>query len=318
MIDTIYVEEEAYAYEKTREILARFSGARVIECSRYGEVFNRKQQQFRLQKKNPALILAVKHGKRVLPIPDGYSIGNKHNFYFSHLLNCPFDCSYCFLQGMYRSAHFVLFVNFEDFQSDIQLACSEEKTTFFSGYDGDSLALEHISHFTTSFIPFFSKLERAEMELRTKSVAINHLLEQNPPSNVIVAYSLNPDPVAKRYEPKTPSLRMRMNAIKKLQERGWKIGLRFDPVLFVENFEHHYSTFFQDVFAQVPEPHSVTLGSFRMPKELYKQIRSAAPNNLVVAADTDEQKILSFCSNEIRKHIKEERFFPCQIVEQRL
>ncbi|SVD49612.1 uncharacterized protein METZ01_LOCUS402466, partial [marine metagenome] len=47
--------------------------------------------------------------------PEGYGIGGKNNYYFSHMLNCIYDCRYCFLQGMYRSAHYVLFVNYDEF-----------------------------------------------------------------------------------------------------------------------------------------------------------------------------------------------------------
>ena len=35
------------------------------------------------------------------------------------MLNCLYDCRYCFLQGMYRSANYVLYVNYEDFTKDI-------------------------------------------------------------------------------------------------------------------------------------------------------------------------------------------------------
>ena len=31
------------------------------------------------------------------------------------MYNCLFDCRYCFLQGMYNSSNFVIFVNYEDF-----------------------------------------------------------------------------------------------------------------------------------------------------------------------------------------------------------
>ena len=96
-------------------MLARYADAEIILCDRYGEIFNPKSQNFRLQKQNPALILAQKHKGHVLPAPEGYGLGSEKNYYFSHMLNCVYDCRYCFLQGMYQSAHYVVFVNFEDF-----------------------------------------------------------------------------------------------------------------------------------------------------------------------------------------------------------
>ncbi|RKZ48346.1 MAG: DNA photolyase, partial [Gammaproteobacteria bacterium] len=88
MIETIYIEEEVAAHPRTLEILARFPDARQIHCQRYGEIFNRKAQSFRLQKQQPALILANKHKGFVLPAPENYGIGVKDNYYFSHMMNC--------------------------------------------------------------------------------------------------------------------------------------------------------------------------------------------------------------------------------------
>ena len=119
MIDTIYVEEDVLDHPRTHAISERHPSAVKIPISRYGEVFNRNQQSFRLQKRKPSLIVAAKRPPHVLSAPDGYGIGSHQNYYFSHVLNCLYDCRYCFLQGMYRSAHYVVFVNYEDFQDSI-------------------------------------------------------------------------------------------------------------------------------------------------------------------------------------------------------
>ena len=152
MIDTIYIEEEISQHPRTQEILSRFPQAVTISCERYGEVFNRRAQNFRLQKRKPALILARKHDGFVLETPAGYGIGGQQNYYFSHMLNCVYDCRYCFLQGMYQSAHYIVFVNYEDFAKEIQHQSFQDGNTyFFSGYDCDSLALDQV----TGFIDFF-------------------------------------------------------------------------------------------------------------------------------------------------------------------
>ena len=155
MIHTLYIEEAIRAHPRVRAIVERFARATIVPITRYGEVFNRNQQSFRLQKKNPALILAEKKSNQVLSAPEGYGIGSARNFYFSHVLNCLYDCRYCFLQGMYRSAHYVLFVNYEDFQDQIVKTVAAhpgEDVYFFSGYDGDSLALESITGFVEAFL----------------------------------------------------------------------------------------------------------------------------------------------------------------------
>ena len=88
MSKRIYVERSVADHPRTRAVLKRYPRASIIEIERYGEVFNRRNQNFRLQKKQPALILADKFSSRVLPTPPGYGIGGENNFYFSHLLNC--------------------------------------------------------------------------------------------------------------------------------------------------------------------------------------------------------------------------------------
>ena len=40
--------------------------------------------------------------------------GNTNFYYCSTMMNCIYDCSYCYLKGMYPSGHMVLFVNIED------------------------------------------------------------------------------------------------------------------------------------------------------------------------------------------------------------
>ena len=119
MIHTLYIEEAVQDHPRTAEICAKFPQATQIPCRRYTEVFNRKGQNFRLQKRGPALILGHKFDTHVLEAPPGYGIGGQRNYYFSHMLNCIYDCRYCFLQGMYSSANYLLFVNYEDFHQAI-------------------------------------------------------------------------------------------------------------------------------------------------------------------------------------------------------
>lgn len=50
------------------------------------------------------------------------------------MFNCIYDCRYCFLQGMYSSANYVIFVNFEDFDKEIEEVIQDnkdKKITFF-------------------------------------------------------------------------------------------------------------------------------------------------------------------------------------------
>lgn len=330
MIDTIYIEEEANGLEKTQEILARFSRARKITIERYGEIFNPKAQSFRLQKNHPALILAVKNDGFVLPTPEHYGIGGENNFYFSHMMNCVYDCRYCFLQGMYQSANYVVFVNFTDFFAGISdqqkvLADSNQTGWFFSGYDCDSLALEPVTHFIDNALDKFATLPDAWLELRTKSTQIRPLLKREAMPNCVVAFSLSPEEIVNALEHKTASLEKRLQAAATLAERGWPIGLRFDPVIGTENFEDIYTRLFDRVFDSLPDTaiHSVSLGPFRLPKPFYKKLIQLYPEEPMFAVDMQnrdkmmsyeqdaEQRMLRFCRASILQKIPQEKFFPC-------
>jgi spore photoproduct lyase len=330
MIETIYIEENLLNHPRVQEITVRFPEAQRITCGRYGEVFNPKAQNFRLQKQRPALILAEKFKNFALPTPAHYGIGASKNYYFSHMLNCLYDCRYCFLQGMYHSAHYVLFVNYEDFQQDIRRIAAEhpgEAVHFFSGYDCDSLALEPVTGFATHFLPFFAELPNAWLELRTKSTQIRTLLAREPLPRCVVAFSLSPEQIAEKVEHKAPSLQKRLDAIGKLQEHGWSIGLRFDPIIFQSDYQRQYRQFFDQVFACVNQKrlHSVSLGSFRLPEHYFKKARRLYPDEKLFAGPLQcsqgmvgyeqaiEEEIIRFCSDLLSNYISDKQLFPCTL-----
>ena len=321
MFQSIYIEESVRDNPLTAKICQKFSKIPAIPCTRYGEIFNRHNQNFRLQKSNPSLILAKKCGNLVLPTPKSYGIGHAHNFYFSHLFNCPFDCRYCFLQGLYNSAHYVLFVNYDDFEQAIAEK-AQENSCFFSGYDSDSLALESVTGFLSHFLPFFKKLG-ASVEMRTKSTNVAPLLRMEAFSQAILAFSLNPKRIAEALEHRAPSLPRRLEAIDKLQKKGWQIGLRFDPLIYCSDFREQYGTFFQEVFQTVRQEtlHSVTLGPFRLPKGIYKKMAQLYPEEKLFAhsiADEEglvsytqevEKQLVDYCQGELLKYIPASKLF---------
>ena len=326
MFESIYIEDGVRELASAQKIISNFPAATQISCQRYSEVFNRKAQNFRLQKKKPALILANKFDNFILPVPEGYGIGARHNFYFSHMLNCVYDCRYCFLQGMYRSANYVLFVNFEDFKDAMKQKIESlkgEQVHFFSGYDCDSLAFEPLTHFAEFFLPFFKNNPTASLELRTKSTQIRSLLNTEAIENCIIAFSLTPDEIAQTVEHKAPTIERRLEAMSKLQSKGWNIGLRFDPLIFQSNYNEIYKELFDNVFSQLDQSkiHSVSLGSFRLPKNYFQTLSRLYPDEKLFASPLEESdgiisykkslqtELHAFCSNKILQYIPTEKFY---------
>ncbi|NND92765.1 MAG: DNA photolyase [Granulosicoccus sp.] len=326
-MDTIYIERSVLSHPRALRICNRFPDARHITIERHSDLFNARSQDFRQQKKNPSLILAYKAGKRVHATPPGYHIGGQHNYYFSHMLNCIYDCRYCFLQGMYQSANHVVFVNSEDFMTDIRSTAGQHSADswYFSGYDCDSLALDPVTQFVDDCLDHFSELPNAWLELRTKSTQIRPLLKRAALPNVVVAYSVSPQPIIAAEEHGTPSLAKRLDALGRLQAHGWKIGLRFDPLLHADNFNDLYGEMFDTVFRQLDMSavHSVSLGVFRLPRGFHKRLVRLYPDARLLAAPIEQRGAMmsypeattdamrSFCLARLKTAIRPEQLFPC-------
>ncbi len=327
----IYVEKSIKHHPRTKRILERFGvHAKVIECEHYREVFNPKSQNFRVQKQNPALILAAKPGNLVLPTPEGFGIGGSQNYYFSHMLNCMYDCRYCFLQGMYNSANYVVFINYEEFMQAIADVISQSsddnKIYFFSGYDADSLAYEPVTGFLEAFLPFFAKYPQAILEIRTKSANVNAILSQPVVANAVIAFSFTPTEISEAVEHKVPSVAKRIVAMKALAEKGWSIGLRLDPLIYASNFDELYAQLIDSIFAQVPinAIHSVSVGPLRFPAKMYQKLVSLYPKDKLLAhplqrrqknytySEAHEKEMKAFVLNHMAKYVPETLIFECQ------
>ncbi len=330
MIETIYVEKAIKNHPRTKLILEKFKKSRIISINKYGEIFNKRNQNFRIQKTNPCLILAYKKDSFVLPAPKGFGIGSSNNFYFSHMYNCIYDCRYCFLQGMYSSANYVVFVNFEDFDNAIKKTIKNNngsKITFFSGYDCDSLALENVTGFAKHILSFFKTYSQIEIEFRTKSIQKEPFLSMKPMQNVILAYSLMPELMSNSLDNKAPSISKRIRVISELASKGWKIGLRFDPLIFGQNWKELYRELLENIFKNITPNnlHSVSFGSLRFPKKMFKNIFKLYPkeplftspfslNNKMISYDIEiEEEMTSFCKNLSLKYINEDQIFKCSI-----
>ena len=329
MVSRVYVEAEIRQHPRTLQLLERMRQLPVIEIDHYGEVFNPRAQNFRLQKKNPAIIIARKNKGHALAAPEGYGLGGDHNYYFSHMLNCIYDCRYCFLQGMYQSAHQVLFINYEDFGEAMrQIAARHagQAVWFYSGYDCDSLANEPMTRFADYFIPLVASIDNAWMELRTKSTQVRALLKQQPVERVVTAFSFSDQFSHSRLEHGVPSIAKRIAAMQRLIDAGWKVGLRFDPVVYHRDYQAEFSALLEQVFGAIDAQamHSVSLGSFRLTRDHFRSASRLYPEEPLFAQDMvlengivsyplqREREMIGFCEAELMQHIPRQAYHPCE------
>ena len=227
----IYVEKEAFGYPLTKKILEKFPNSKIIELDTYKEIFSKGNQNFIMQKKSPKLILAVKkenylyEGAKVCE-----NFGNDNFYYTSSVINCIYNCEYCYLQGVYTSANIVIFVNIEDCFHEIEKILQEKSMYICISYDTDLLALEGITGLVEQWYDFVSKNCNLKIELRTKSSSIKALKNLKPLDNFILAWTLSPENFAVEHEKGAVSLEQRLKATKEMLEKGWKVRICFDPV----------------------------------------------------------------------------------------
>ena len=224
---------------RTQRILEQFPKAIVVEIEHYKDVFCRKGQNYTLQHKSQNLILAAKKGNLIYQgAPVCQSFGNEHFYYTSCMMNCVYDCEYCYLKGMYPSGNLVVFVNLEDYFEKIEEILKQHSMYLCISYDTDLLAFESVLGYTSEWISFQEKNPNLQVEIRTKSMGLLHFSCLKPVSGIIFAVTLSPQTVIDAYEHGTPSFDMRLSCVAEAQKKGFSVRLCFDPMIYCPDLEY--------------------------------------------------------------------------------
>lgn len=264
----------------TDRLLQRFSRAEVVWIDDYQEIFSRSGQDFGNQKKSPKLIIARKKRDFLYPGNEYVQDFRYRNFFYNALvLNCPYDCHYCYLQGMYRSANQVVFVNQEDYFGAVDEALnrlpSTEAMCLALSYDTDLLALEGMLGLVSDWLSFIRGRDRLHVEVRTKSAAFGHLKDTEPCDRMVFAWTLSPQIIVERYETMTPSLLSRLRSASKAQDDGWPLRLCFDPMIWIPDWRRCYGEMLEAAFSEIDpaKVKDVSVGVFRLNAEYYKKMK---------------------------------------------
>lgn len=281
----IYVEEQAYFHKETKKLLKRFQGASILPIRHYKDIFSRNNQSFPMQKKSQGLILAIKEEPFLYQgSPVCQNFGNQHFYYTSMVMNCIYNCEYCYLQGMYVSGNLVVFVNLEDaFSQTVQLL-KEHPVYLCVSYDTDLLGLEGILNQSAQWIDFAGKHSDLTIEIRTKSANYQALESIKPIDNVILAWTLSPQSIIDQFEHGTPSFYLRLLAIEQALKAGWKVRICFDPMIYHDNWKISYEEMVHAVFRRIsPEKITdVSIGIFRVSTTYLKKMRKQSPSSSVL------------------------------------
>ena len=166
----IYIESAALDYPVTQRILSALPRAEVIPIRHYKDVFDRGGQDAAAQKAAPDLILAVKRDTFLYDGSDNcQTFGAPKAYYAVPAMNCPFDCQYCFLKGMYPSANIVIFVNIGDCLNEIRERAKSGPAQISLSYETDLVAIEYLTGYVSAFASLAPEVPDLTLEIRTKA-----------------------------------------------------------------------------------------------------------------------------------------------------
>jgi spore photoproduct lyase len=277
-----YIEEEILESSKVQQIVKTWKPIKIIPIKDYNDVFQRRGGVFQIQKNAQQVILAKKKDNFIYKA--SYMVpqyDSESAYYNNQVMNCIYNCAYCYLQGMYLSPHLVIFTNTEDFFQPVTELTKNNNVYLCLSYDSDLLALESRLGFSQDWIEYTKSNPNLQIELRTKSAYTSHLVSQSPCERVIIAFSLSTEFQIQSSEEHTPSLNARLNAIQKWMENGWKVRICLDPILYEPDWRKNGEKFLNTLQAQIDwnKIDSINFGMFRMPKQIYNQFQLSGQDN---------------------------------------
>ncbi|MBP1687579.1 MAG: photolyase [Deltaproteobacteria bacterium] len=209
----------------------------------------------------------------------------------SFAANCPFDCSYCFLQDyLANNTAIKAFSNVGDGLSEIDAVLRAHPDRTFrigTGELADSLALDHLTDLSRELVPFFAERPNGLLELKTKSTGVDNLLDLDPKERTVVSWSLNATRIMATEEDGTASLEERLHAARRVQAAGYRVGFHFDPIIAHEGWEDGYRQVIERVFRRLDTRRVawVSLGSLRMTPGLKAAIKARPNPSLVLTGE---------------------------------
>ncbi|MFP4549710.1 MAG: radical SAM protein [Spirochaetales bacterium] len=300
--ERIYVERDAADHPEAKRIVSLFTEASIVLVDYYGEVFHRRRQSFQLEKRNPALILAVARGQLLYEATSRIAErSSTPTYYTDQLRNCPFNCDYCFLQGMHQSGYPLVFVNSEDYLKTAHERSLEGPCHLTVSFLTDALAFEPLIPSVATWVAFANDHPSMTIEVRTKSRYASLLPLPPVNGNVLVTWTLSPEEVTKRYERGAATLEQRLAALEYAAKKGWRVGIAIDPVLLVREWRSAYQQLLSRLETlELDVIESVSYGVFRMNHSFLETMQAARGDTPILHHPfTREGSLRTYTSAEI-------------------
>ena len=235
----IYFEKEIENYPLGKELMDKYKDIPKIEIENHNaieEMRKKENKEFGNMKRN--LIIGVRKTHKFV---ENHKVSDYLVPYTSS--GCTASRLYCYLVCNYnKCAYLRLFVNREQMLEKIVKTSrkSEKELTFEIGSNSDLILENTITNNLVWTIENFKNTEKGKITFPTKFDMVEPILPLEHKGKIIVRMSVNPEEIINRVEFGTSRLQGRIEAINKLKEAGYQIGILIAPVIFVENWKELY------------------------------------------------------------------------------
>ena len=235
----IFYEKEIENYELGKKLLDKYEDVpkKVIDNHNNIEEMRKKENKEFLKMKTNLIIGVRKTHK--------YQENHKVSDYLVPYTSsgCTASCMYCYLVCNYnKCAYLRLFVNREQMLEKIIKTAekSDKELTFEIGSNSDLVLENTITDNLVWTIENFKNSKKGKLTFPTKFDMVDPLLNLDHKEKIIARVSVNPEEIINNVEFGTSRLNGRINAINKLKEAGYEVGILIAPVIFVDNWRDEY------------------------------------------------------------------------------
>ena len=248
----IYYEKEIVNYPLGIQLMEQYKEISKVEIENHNNIEEmRKKQNSEFVNMKSNLIIGVRKTHKFV---ENHKTSDYLVPYTSS--GCTAMCMYCYLVCNYnKCAYLRLFVNREQMLEKIIKVAkqSEKQLTFEIGSNSDLILENTITGNLVWTIENFANTEKGLLTLPTKFEMVDSILPLNHNGKIIIRMSVNPSEIINKVEFGTSRLKGRIEAINKLVEAGYKIGILIAPVILVENWQQLYTELIQTLNSELSE-----------------------------------------------------------------
>ena len=250
----VLYEKDSENYELGQYLLNLYK-SKGIKCdvienhNNIEEMRKKENSEFRDMKQN--LIIGIRKTHKFV---ENHKISDYLVPYTSS--GCIAMCLYCYLVCNFNKCSYLrLFVNREEMLNKIIKVANntDDNLVFEIGSNSDLILENTITNNLIWTIKNFAKSPKGMLTFPTKFGMVDPILNLNHNGKIIARMSVNPSDIIKNIEIGTSPLKIRVEAINKLKQADYKVGILIAPVIFLDNWKDLYEKLIKYLYENLSE-----------------------------------------------------------------